>query len=328
MKEKGKVSSGAGTHPVDTNRTFLDFAVLALKGACMGIADVIPGVSGGTIAFMLGIYEDLIKAIKSFDIAVLRLLLKGRFKEALDFVAWRFLGALFFGIAGSIVLLSKPISWLLTNFPVLVNAFFFGLILMTVPIIGRTLKLWKPSLVLVFLLSTAGTYFLVQMVPAETPEAAWFIFLSGAIAICAMILPGISGAFILLLLGKYQYILEAVHQREIAVLLIFIAGMAVGILSFVRILEWLFRHFHDLTIAVLTGFVLGSLNKIWPWKEVLESVMTDEGKVMVIREMNTLPPAMDGYFFLALLLATAGCLIAFLLHALPQKHLKKVPAPE
>lgn len=324
MKKSEDSIRGASCHPVDTNRTFVDFVTLWFKGFCMGIADVIPGISGGTIAFMLEIYEDLIKAVKSFDVFFLRLLLRGSFKEAFNSVAWRFLGAVLFGIASAVLLLSKVVSWLLANVPVLVNAFFFGLILVTVPIIAKTLKRWNPGLVLALLVSTAGTFFLVQMVPVSTPEAGWFIFLSGAIAICAMILPGISGAFILLLLGKYQFIMEAVHQREIGIMLIFMAGMGVGILSFVRVLEWLFRRFHDVTIAVLTGFVLGSLNKIWPWKEVLESVTTAKGKVIVLREINILPAAIDSEFFLALALAAAGCLIAFLLHAIPQKHLKDV----
>lgn len=319
MKKRAEVFQGSGRHPVDTNRTPGDFLTLWAKGFCMGIADVIPGISGGTIAFLLEIYEDLLKAVKSFDARFLRLLWKGRFKEAFGSVAWRFLGAVLLGIASAILLFSKVVSWLLANVPVLVNAFFFGLILMTVPIIGRTLKHWNPTLILALLGAAVGTFFAVQMVPVNTPETGWFIFLSGAVAICAMILPGISGAFILLLFGKYHFILEAVHQREIGIMLIFMSGMAVGILSFIRILEWLLRRFHDVTIAVLTGIVLGSLNKIWPWKEVLETLTTDKGKVIVIREMNILPAAMNGEFFVVLLLAAAGCLTAFLLHAIPQK---------
>jgi len=288
----------------------------------MGIADVIPGISGGTIAFMLEIYEDLIKAIRSFDMEFLRLLLRGKFKEAAGAVAWRFLGALLFGIACAILLFSSVVSWLMSHHPVLLNAFFFGLIVATVPIVARVMKQWNPTKIAVLVISSVGTFYFVQMVPVSTPETWWFIFFSGALAICAMILPGISGAFILLLLGKYQYMLDAIHQREIGIILIFISGIVVGILSFVRVLEWLFRRFHDLTIAILTGFVIGSLNKIWPWKKIIQSITTDSGKVLVIQDVNTWPPAFDGQFMIVILLAVAGFITAFSLHAIPQKHLK------
>jgi putative membrane protein len=221
------------------------------------------------------------------------------------------------------VLLSRVVSWLLTNQPVLVNAFFFGLIMMTVYIVGKTMKRWTPAIGAVLAVSTVGTFFLVQMVPVQTPEALWFVFLSGALAICAMILPGISGAFILLLLGKYQFIMDAVHHRDLAVVLVFMAGMGVGILCFVRVLGWLFAKYHDLTIAILTGFVAGSLNKIWPWKETLETILSSHGKLIPIREANVLPPAMDGQFAAAIALFVFGCVVAYALHAIPQKHLKQ-----
>lgn len=288
----------------------------------MGIADVIPGISGGTIAFMLGIYEDLLKAIKSFDSAFLKMLLAGRIREAFGMVAWRFLGAVVFGIGCAILAFSGVVSWLLAHHPVLINAFFFGLILMTVPIVGREVKRWEIGCVLLLIASSAGTYFFVQMVPVSTPDSWWFIFLCGALAICAMILPGISGAFILLILGKYQFIMNAVHERDLAVIAIFCSGIAVGILSFVRILGWMFRRFYDRTLAVLTGFVVGSLAKIWPWKQVLESVAVSENKIIPIREANMLPAAFDGQVLIAAGLFVTGCFAAFLLHAIPQKHLK------
>jgi len=288
----------------------------------MGIADVIPGISGGTIAFMLEIYEDLIKAIRSFDMIFVRLLLRGKFKEAFACVAWRFLGAVLFGICCAILLFSRVVSWLLLNHPVLINAFFFGLILATVPIIALVMKRWNAWKTLALALSSVGTFFFVQLVPVATPETWWFIFFSGALAICAMILPGISGAFILLLLGKYQFMLNAIHEREIGTILIFICGIVVGILSFVRVLEWLFERYHDLTIAILTGFVIGSLNKIWPWKKILQAVTTSSGKIIPVQEINTWPPAINGEFFLVIILACAGFLVAFGLHAIPQKHLK------
>lgn len=289
----------------------------------MGIADVIPGISGGTIAFMLEIYEDLIRAIRSFDMIFVRFLLQGKFKKAFDCVAWRFLGAVLLGISCAILLFSRVVSWLMKEHPVLLNAFFFGLILATVPIIARVMKRWTAGKVLALVISSVATFFFVQLVPVNTPETWWFIFFSGALAICAMILPGISGAFILLLLGKYQFMLDAIHQRQIDIIVFFVGGIIVGILSFVRVLEWLFRRFHDLTIAVLTGFVIGSLNKIWPWKMVLRSMTTDSGKLIIIEDVNTWPPALDGQFVIVLVLAAAGFGIAFVLHAIPQKHLNR-----
>lgn len=288
----------------------------------MGIADVIPGISGGTIAFMLEIYEDLIKSIRSFDLQFVKLLLRGKFKEASAAVAWRFLCAVVFGIACAILIFSRVVTWLMEHHPVLLNAFFFGLILATVPIVAQAMKKWDASKIIALVLSSIGTFYFVQLVPVQTPETWWFIFLSGALAICAMILPGISGAFLLLLLGKYQFILNALHEREIGIILIFVSGIVVGILSFVRVLEWLFRSYHDMTIAILTGFVIGSLNKIWPWKQVLQSITTDSGKVMVIQDANMWPAAFDGQVVAVIVLAVVGFVVAFLLHAIPQKHLE------
>lgn len=288
----------------------------------MGIADVIPGISGGTIAFMLEIYEDLIKAIRSFDMEFVKYLLKGKFKEASRSVAWKFLGALLSGIACAILVFSKVVSWLMAHYPMYLNAFFFGLILATVPIIAKVMKKWDAVKLTALFVSSVGTFYFVQLVPVKTPETWWFIFFSGALAICAMILPGISGAFILLLLGKYQFMLDAIHERKILTIIIFVSGIVVGILSFVRVLEWLFRRYHDMTIAILTGFVIGSLNKIWPWKKVLQSLVTDSGKVIVIQDINTLPPAIDASFLMVIILACAGFGVAYLLHAIPQKHLK------
>ena len=319
----GETGKEAKVHPVDANRTLLDYFVLSVKGFCMGIADIIPGISGGTIAFILEIYEDFIKAIKSFDINFLKLLLRGKFSEAFASVAWRFFGSVVVGIGCAIVLLARVVSWLLKEHPILINAFFFGLILATIPIIAGAIKKWDAKKVGAIVVSAVGTFFFVQLAPVSSPESWWFVFATGALAICAMILPGISGAFILLLLGKYQFILNAVHSRDIVTIFIFMTGMAVGIVSFVRVLEWLFRKSHDITIAVLAGFVIGSLNKIWPWKKVLEVLTTSSGKIIPIKEINCLPGAMDSQVLIAIVLIVAGCATAFLLHAVPQKHLKK-----
>ena len=219
----------------------LKYLKLTLKGFCMGIADIVPGISGGTIAFILGIYEDFIESIKSFDSRFLRLLSRLKFKEAFASVSWQFLGAVLSGILLAVFSLSRILSWLLSNKPVLIYSFFFGLILATIPIIGRIVKKWTFLKVVSVIFVALGTYYFVGTVPVSTPETSWFLFLSGAIAITAMILPGISGAFILVLLGKYHFILEAVNQRDVQSLGIFVAGIIVGVTTFVRVLSWLFH---------------------------------------------------------------------------------------
>jgi len=290
-----------------------DYITLVLKGFGMGLANAIPGISGGTIAFLLGIYEDLINSIKSFDLRFVRLLCCFKIREAFSSVAWQFLGAILFGIASAIIILSKVISWLLTNQPVLIYSFFFGLILATVPIIAGIIKRWTFSKILAVILSACGTYFFVGMVPLVTPETSWFLFLSGAIAISTMILPGISGAFILVLLGKYQFILNAVNDRDIFNLGVFLLGVGVGIVSFVRVLSWLFNKFHDLTVTIITGIVIGSLRKIWPWKEITETILTGHGKIIPIAETNILPSQFNGDVIAALAIMAVGFILALML---------------
>jgi len=281
----------------------------------MGTADIIPGISGGTIAFILGIYEDFISSIKSFDLAFVRLLCRFRFKEAFASVAWQFLGAICVGIIGAIFTLSQIISWLLHNKPILIYSFFFGLILATVPIIARIIKQWTFIKVTTVVLAALITYFFVGMVPLVTPQAMWFIFLSGAIAISAMILPGISGAFILVLLGKYQFILDAVNYRDFFSLGVFVLGIIVGIVSFVRVLSWLFSRYHDLTVTIITGIVLGSLRKIWPWKEIVRSITTSHGKVIPIEEINIWPAQFNGEIVLAFVIMAFGFILALILNS-------------
>jgi len=298
-----------------------DYIMLVLKGFGMGMADIIPGISGGTIAFLLGIYEDLIGAIKSIDLKFLQLLCRFKIREAFSSVAWQFLGAVFAGIGGAIFILSQWISWLLHNEPVLIYSFFFGLILATVPIIVRIIEQWTPSKFTAVILSACGTYLFVGMVPLVTPQAPWFLFLSGVIAISAMILPGISGAFILVLLGKYQFILGAVNDWDFFSLGIFLLGIGVGIVSFVRVLSWLFHKYHDLTVAIITGIIIGSLRKIWPWKEITETIATSHGKIIPIAETNIFPSQLSAEVFLAFVIMTIGFILALRLNSSPVKKL-------
>jgi putative membrane protein len=270
------------------------FAYLKLftKGLAMGTADIVPGVSGGTVAFITGIYERLINAIKSIDGVFLKHLLRFQFIEALSHVHFRFLLTLFLGIVAALVSLAKIMSYLIAVYPEYTWSLFFGLILASVFLIGAKITniYGSGGLWLIFGFSLA--FFTIGLIPLSTPNAWWFIFLSGAIAICAMILPGISGAFILLLLGKYEYMVFALKNPFVGenqiIIIIFILGCLTGIILFSRVLSFIFKNYHNVAIAILTGMVIGSLRKIWPWKNVVEERLAD-GSVFRTLEQNILP---------------------------------------
>lgn len=259
-------------------RSLKDYGLILLKGIGMGAADVVPGVSGGTIAFIVGIYEELIDSIKSINGHSLKLLFTGKIATFWKAINGNFLFALVSGIAISIFSLAKLITYLLENQPVLVWSFFFGLVLASTLFVSQDIKRWDWKTILSFIIGAVIAFYITIATPAETPDGLWFIFLCGAIAICAMILPGISGSFILVLLGKYYYVMEAVKNFNIVIILVFICGAAIGITSFSRLLSYLLHKFHDITIAVLAGFMLGSLNKVWPWKaeDTISNILPDQ----------------------------------------------------
>ena len=244
----------------------LKYVGVAFKGACMGAADVIPGVSGGTIAFLMGIYQELLNSIKSVNGEAFKLLLKGKIVEFWKHINGNFLASLFAGILVSVFSLARLMKYLLEFHPIPLWSFFFGLILASAIYILKGLDKWSVQNIISLLVGVGIAAFICVASPAETPDALWFIFLSGAIAICAIILHGISGSFILLLLGKYAFIMTAVTELNIPVLAVFAVGCAVGIVSFSHFLSWLLKKFYMLTIALLSGFMLGSLLKVWPWK--------------------------------------------------------------
>ncbi len=297
-------------------RSFPEAGLLALKGMFMGAADIIPGVSGGTVAFITGIYDDLVDAIRSFDFSFIRRLLKFDLSGALAGVHLRFLICLVSGIFLAVVGMARIIHHLLANHPVQVWSLFFGLIAASVIVVGRRAGGFTLVNAVCCAFGAAFSYTLVGMIPVTTPETSWFVFLCGMIAICAMILPGISGAFILLMLGKYAYVTGALRNPfdpgSMTVIGVFAAGAACGIVVFSRILHYLLHRWHAATVSVLTGFMIGALRKVWPWKEVLESTQI-RGKIHVLREANILPPALDGAFWLAVLLACAGVIAVLLL---------------
>ena len=271
----------------------------------MGAADVIPGVSGGTMALIMGIYEELIHAITQFSRGDLYArVFSGKLGDAFRQIHLGFLVALVLGIGAAVLSLAGALEYLLTTQPVGVFSFFFGLILASVWVVGKLVRRWNAVTVTGFIVGAALAFVIVGLTPTRTPEAPWFIFLSGAVAICALILPGISGSFILLLLGKYAFVLGAVNDRNLGVIVVFALGAAVGLLGFAKVLNWLLTHYYDLLIALLCGFMLGSLRKIWPWKVELG------GDLELTR--NILPPGGSGLVY-ALLLAVLGITVVLLI---------------
>ena len=249
------------------------YLMVTLKGACMGAADVIPGVSGGTIAFIMGIYDEFVGSIASINAEAMKLLFKGQFKAFWKHINGTFLVSIVLGIGISVVLLAGLMQTLLTVYPIQTWAFFFGLIVASSIFILRGISGWKLREVLFLILGGVLGVTVCTLSPTQTPDALWFIFLSGAIAICAMILPGISGSFILLILGKYQYIMAAISGlvagedfgQNLLILCVFLVGAVVGILGFSKFLHWLLARWNKETLIVLAGFIIGSLVKVWPW---------------------------------------------------------------
>ena len=270
-------------------RSIKDYILLSLKGIAMGAADVVPGVSGGTIAFITGIYEELQDTINSVNFSALKKLKSEGLKSFWKHINGNFLVALFLGIAISIVSLAKLITYLLDHHSILLWSFFFGLIISSIYLVGKTIKKWDFKKVVGLIIGAGVAYYITILPPMENPNALWYVFLSGAIAICAMILPGISGSFILLLLGSYEMVLGAIKDVKLVIIAVFATGCITGLLSFSKLLSWMFKKYHDLTIAILTGFLIGSLNKIWPWKETISSRTNSHGEIVPFIQENILP---------------------------------------
>jgi putative membrane protein len=295
---------------------------LALKGLCMGAADVIPGVSGGTIALITGIYEDLIGALRSIDMKAVQMLLTLDIKGVVASVHVRFLLALFSGIVVAILSLARLMNYLLHHHPIPTWSLFFGLIAASTVMVGKHVSNWFGKTGISFVAGIIAATVIVNLIPVQTPEDLWFIFLCGFVAICAMILPGISGAFILLILGKYEYVTGALKnpflQQNLMIILVFCIGCAMGLLGFSRVLNYLLQKFHNLTLAFLTGLIAGSMQKIWPWKEVIDTQII-RGKAHVIWGGPTMPSAINQELIIAAGLAALGFVAVLMIERLSKK---------
>jgi len=300
------------------NESFINYFFIYLKGMAMGAADVVPGVSGGTIAFITGIYERLLNAIKSADPTALKMLFTEGIGPVWKRIDGTFLVALFAGIFTSLFSLAKAIEWCLHNYPQLLWAFFFGLIIASVIYIAKQVSKWNFTAITGLITGVGVAYTITILAPAEASTAYWMVFLAGSIAICAMILPGISGSFILLLMGMYQHVLHAATSKDFTFLLIFMLGCIGGLLLFSHVLSWTFKNYKNTTLAVLSGFMIGSLNKVWPWQNVFKyRINSHDEKVPWLME-NAMPSNYDGepYTMLCFALLIIGFSVVFLLEKL------------
>ena len=320
-----------------TRRSPLAIFGVFLRGITMGAADIVPGVSGGTMAFIFGIYEELINSIKTVGQRdFLQAVIRRRWRQALALINWYFLIPLGLGILVAIFSLSGLLEYFLTNQPVFIWSFFFGLIIASVIIIAGRIQRWHRGLVVAVLAGAVGTYALVSLVPHQTPDTWWFLMLTGALASAAMILPGISGAYILVMLGKYETVLSAVNQRDFITLILIAAGAAIGLVTFAQILSWFFKRYHDYTVAVLIGLLLGSLRKVWPWKVdsawLLDGngqYIQEHGERIVTEQFNVWPDisttAGMAEALLALTLAAVGMGAVLLLERVANRKESAVP---
>lgn len=304
------------------------YLLLFLKGMGMGGADVVPGVSGGTIAFITGIYEELLNSISKVDADAIRLLLQFRIKDFWTHINGTFLIVLLSGILFSVFSLARIITYFLEHHPIPIWSFFFGLIIISAILVAKEIKKWNWIVVLAGIIGIAIAYYVTIASPSQTSNSLWFVFISGAIAICAMILPGISGAFILLLLGKYTYIFTALKEFNFPVIIVFGLGCITGLLSFSRVISWLLKNYYNTAVALLAGFMIGSLNKIWPWKVPTSYRINSEGLQVPLTEQNIAPTTymevtnQDPLILHAILFVMVGIVLVILIERIGSMYAK------
>jgi len=283
---------------------FKELLVVMLKGMAMGIANVIPGVSGGTIALITGIFERLINSIKSFDLNAIKLIFKGKFKEFYEYTDLGFLISLFIGVGLAIIIIAKLFEYLFLNYPVYIWSFFFGLILASIYFVGKTIEKWNLGVIVFFVLGAAIAITLTLMTPATQNESTWYLVICGVVAICSMILPGLSGSYVLILMGNYQLIaIDAINNMRLDIIIPVGIGAVIGLIAFSHFLSWLFKKYKNQTLAVLTGFILGSLGVIYPWKTPIEQTFGEKVKVI---GYEYLAPQINIEFFIAILIMIIG----------------------
>ncbi|MDO7135639.1 DUF368 domain-containing protein [Algibacter lectus] len=302
-------------------RHLKDYLIISLKGLAMGAADAVPGVSGGTIAFISGIYEELINSISNINADLIKSLFTKGIKPFWQQLNGNFLIALLAGIMVSFVSVMRLAKYLLENHPVLIWSFFFGLIVASIFFVGKQIQKWNLAVIISLIVGAFIAFYITTLPASSNNENPWFLFIAGAIAICAMILPGISGAFILIILGAYKALSDAFHDFDIKKILIFASGALVGLLSFSHLLKWLFKHYHNITLAVLTGFIFGSLNKVWPWKKTLTWHTNSEGIKSAVLQESVSPFSFDGnnQLLFAIILMILGFLTIFILEKVGNK---------
>ena len=295
-------------------RTFIDYLWLYFKGMFMGAADIIPGISGGTIAFISGIYEELISSFSQFNFSLFSDLKGLKFKVLWKTINGNFLLTLFIGIISSILLLSQIVTWLLNKKPILIWSFFFGLVLASILYIFKKIKDLNKITILALIIGVLIAYKITKLEILNSSETLPYLFLSGAVAICAMILPGISGAFILVIMGSYSTVLQAINDKNLLKIMSFCLGAIVGILSFSKLLKWLFDKYKEATLSLLTGFMTGASVKLWPWKKVLTEHVNSKGILVPLEEECVLPFEFEGdpQLYSALVMMLIGFLIIFI----------------
>ncbi|CAH8294649.1 putative membrane protein [Mariniflexile fucanivorans] len=302
-------------------RRFKDYAVISLKGLAMGAADAVPGVSGGTIAFISGIYEELVSTISNINASLFKTLFNKGFNAFWKQANANFILALLSGIIISYISFMKLAKYLLENHPVLIWSFFFGLIIASIYFVGKQITKWNLPVIIAFVIGTLAAFYITMLPALSTSNNDYFLFFAGAIAICAMILPGISGSFILIILGAYKTLSDAIHDVDVKKIALFVAGAVIGLLSFSHVLKWLFKHYHNITLALLTGFILGSLNKVWPWKKTLTWHIDSKGLKSPLLQESVSPFTFDGdsKLLFALILVILGFLTIFILEKVGSK---------
>jgi putative membrane protein len=261
----------------------MNYLVLVLKGIAMGAANVIPGVSGGTIALITGVFERLINAIKSFNLHAIKLLLKGKVKDFINYTDLYFLLAIFAGIVIAIVTLARLFDFLFTHYPVYIWSYFFGLVLASVYFVGKTVDKWSVSAIATFVVGAAIAVVISVLNPAAENRSFIYLMICGVAAICSMILPGLSGSFILFIMGNYKLVaIDAINDRDTDILVPVLLGAVAGLIAFSHFLSWVLKRFRDQTISLLTGFILGSVAILWPWQRAV--YLTDDSGMQILKE--------------------------------------------